>query len=751
MARVFEVYDAKKRQRYHEDDLPLLLGAAPDNQVRLENVAQIVGQIDLHDGKYLFIQPKPDVAEIYHNNLLITDTAWIKSGDQTRIGDWIIRYTLSGDRVEIVKNRYTGPETIVPGMASSQATPGDASPLPPVTTHPERVATSKKRTLVAGLIFIVLLLAAMFILTARPLEVDISPQPENMTITGRFPLMPIGSRYLGLPGSYLLHAARTGYQQLDKEILLDKNQPTRFSFTLKPLPGSLNVTSIPKAATVLLNNSEIGKTPIEQYEIKVGAHQLRCRKTGYTDVIQTIDITPQQLTHIQCTMEADIGRAFIITDPPGAAVTENDFQLGTTPLTLELPAGRHALVLSRKNFTPETLPLNIEAGKTLTHEIISLHRKSCTLTIDSHPSGAEVLADKKVIGTTPLQIHWPPATTHHLRFSLKGYEQKKQTITLTDKRTQTITVKLRPKKTVQKTSRKKPPTKNNSPEQPAQHTAGATPTQSTRQKIRIKPAMVRLEPGSFLMGSSRRETGRRANEGQHKVTLNRAFLLGQHEVTNAEFHRFQPGHHAGNIGGQNLDADDYPVVKVRWEDAARYCNWLSDQQNLPRYYVQRGNTLVAQTPATKGYRLPFEAEWEYAARKVARTRPGSYPWDGQFPPRHPQGNYADESARTIVPVVIRGYYDGFPVLAPVENFPRNMAGLFDMGGNVAEWCHDFYSPIITPMSGRAVDPTGPKSGKFHVYRGSSWRDGAVTELRISYRGYANTTRDSLGFRIARFE
>jgi formylglycine-generating enzyme required for sulfatase activity len=261
--------------------------------------------------------------------------------------------------------------------------------------------------------------------------------------------------------------------------------------------------------------------------------------------------------------------------------------------------------------------------------------------------------------------------------------------------------------------------------------------------------MVRLQPGRFTMGASRRDPGRRANEGRHEVELTRPFLLGVHEVTNAEFHRFRPNHRAGVIAGVSLDGDRQPVVKVSWEDAARYCNWLSQREGLPPYYVEQGSTLVARDLRGTGYRLPFEAEWAYAARMVGRTRPGRYPWNGDFPPRRRSGNYADESARTIVPVVIKGYYDGYPVTAPVESFPRNMGGLFDMGGNVSEWCHDYYSPAPAG-TGVLKDPTGPASGRYHVVRGSSWRDGAMTELRLSYRGYSNTPKDSLGFRVARY-
>jgi len=262
--------------------------------------------------------------------------------------------------------------------------------------------------------------------------------------------------------------------------------------------------------------------------------------------------------------------------------------------------------------------------------------------------------------------------------------------------------------------------------------------------------MIRLEPAAFTMGASRREPGRRANESEHQVEITRPFLLGMHEITNGEFRRFRAGHRSGFIAGLTLDGDLQPVVNISWQDAASYCNWLSEQQGLQPFYREQGNTLVPVSPTTNGYRLPFEAEWAFAARMVGRTQPGRYPWDGGFPPRTRNGNYADESARTIVPVIIKGYFDGFQVSAPVDSFPRNMGGFFDLGGNVSEWCHDYYSPNAGAVSGKTVDPTGPTSGSYHVLRGSNWRDGAMTELRLSFRGYSNKAKDSLGFRVARF-
>jgi formylglycine-generating enzyme required for sulfatase activity len=86
----------------------------------------------------------------------------------------------------------------------------------------------------------------------------------------------------------------------------------------------------------------------------------------------------------------------------------------------------------------------------------------------------------------------------------------------------------------------------------------------------------------------------------------------------------------------------------------------------------------------------------------------------------------------------------------VASFPKNPRGFFDLDGNVSEWCHDYYTPYIPHAGAVEADPTGPESGVHHVVRGGSWRDGSITEVRLSYRGYSRVKRDDIGFRIARY-
>jgi formylglycine-generating enzyme required for sulfatase activity len=199
-----------------------------------------------------------------------------------------------------------------------------------------------------------------------------------------------------------------------------------------------------------------------------------------------------------------------------------------------------------------------------------------------------------------------------------------------------------------------------------------------------------------------------------------------------------------------LNRDEVPVVQVTWEQAALFCNWLSAKDSLPPAYAKKGESMVAVAPMGSGYRLPTEAEWEYCARFGNGPGGLKYGWGNTFPPLPQSGNFADISAKDLLTSYLPAYNDGYPVAAPPEKFTPNPLQLYDMAGNVAEWCHDFYS-IYPYDPGKAyTDPMGPENGNHHVVRGSSWESAGISTLRLAYRDYINARRPDLGFRICRY-
>jgi formylglycine-generating enzyme required for sulfatase activity len=282
-------------------------------------------------------------------------------------------------------------------------------------------------------------------------------------------------------------------------------------------------------------------------------------------------------------------------------------------------------------------------------------------------------------------------------------------------------------------------------------TAEQTRLAATPALVRTKlEQQLKLMPvGRFTMGSPRREPGRRANEGQRDVELKRLFYLGVNEVTNGEFRRFKADHRSGIIGPNTLDLDNQPVVNVGWQQAAAFCNWLSEQEGLPPAYEKKGDQLVAVNPMTQGYRLPSDAEWEWAARYERSGKLRRYPWGDALPVAARSGNYADHTARIVVQDIIPGYDDGYVGTAPVGKFQPSVLGIYDLGGNVAEWTHDYYT-VSLDASQVAIDPLGPQEGKQHVVRGSSWKQSSVTDLRLAARDFGDNARNDVGFRIARY-
>jgi len=274
--------------------------------------------------------------------------------------------------------------------------------------------------------------------------------------------------------------------------------------------------------------------------------------------------------------------------------------------------------------------------------------------------------------------------------------------------------------------------------------AETNPTITTKvgYVVRIVP------PGRFTMGSERREQGRRPNEGMRAVTLKRPFYIGVTEVTNGQFRKFRSSHASGYVEKQTLDLDHHPVSKVTWQDAAAFCNWLSEQEGLPPAYEERDGALVLRQPVSNGYRLPTEAEWEYASRYAAPGKQTRYAWGDALPVPANVGNIAGTETGDWLPARFDEYRDEFQVVAPVGKFAANPLGLHDMTGNVSEWVNDFYLSFVAGTA--SVDPLGPAAGNRHTIRGSSWRSALASELRYAWRDSGDDGGQAIGFRVARY-
>jgi len=224
---------------------------------------------------------------------------------------------------------------------------------------------------------------------------------------------------------------------------------------------------------------------------------------------------------------------------------------------------------------------------------------------------------------------------------------------------------------------------------------------------------VRIAPGTFTMGSPSAEEGRKSDETQHSVTITRAFCMKTTEVTQGEW-QAEAGANPSRF--QNCGAN-CPVENVTWDDAVWYANALSRREGLPACYA--GSTFTGLD--CRGYRLPTEAEWEYAAR--AGTTAATY------------GNL-DSVA----------WYDqnAGETTHPVRQKEPNAWGLYDMLGNVWEWTGDWFGEY----SRAVTDPTGPATGHAWVFRGGSWYHLAPNARAAFRNGRKPGLRSSnIGFRL----
>ncbi len=268
--------------------------------------------------------------------------------------------------------------------------------------------------------------------------------------------------------------------------------------------------------------------------------------------------------------------------------------------------------------------------------------------------------------------------------------------------------------------------------------------------------MVLIDEGEFQMGSLPTEPNRRPDETRHRVRIARPFLLGVYEVTQHEYQQVMKTNpswfSATGLGKERVagkDTSRFPVEHVSWYEAVEFCNRLSQEDGYRPYYhlaeVTWEGDAIKQAKVTiaggNGYRLPTEAEWEYACR-AGTTRPFHYG-------TNTTGREANIKSGTAIGYGAPPTWPALGRTTTVGNYAPNFWGLYDMHGNAGEWCWDWYDRDYYARS-PVDDPHGPEQGTQRVLRGGSWLVSDASCRAASRFSHApEVSNYYAGFRVAR--
>ena len=660
---------------------------------------------------------------------------------------------------------------------------------------------------------LVVLYFSFYFFTAKAVKIDIFDDLNGELIAqdsdikidgGLFPSFKIGGRYLLRSGEYEISIQNEGYVSMNNEtLIIDENESQDRMFDLSRLPGKIVFTTNPGVDFDLyVDDSVVSKATPETF-VSAGNRKIELRFDRYFPIEKEIFVNGKgEIQEYSFDLDPSWADVSISTEPVDVSIFNGNERLGNTPSTIQLIQGKNTLSLRKSGYKDYEIQLDIVAQDSVSLESLILSRLDVPLEIMSEPEGASININDEYRGLTPMEIMLEPLVEHKILISKPGYKDINNQLRLDTIESLSSKGKnsevldyfleeilgqvsfvgtdgakvyrsddligvipfdiemiseeqiLKVKKDGLVTQEIKMTPNPNYPQKievkllnEEQTVLAAIPkTLKTSQSQEMKLIL----PGSFVMGTPRRSQGRLSNENERLVEITKPFYIGTKEVTNNEFRAFKPKHTSGAEMFRELSNGMHPTVMVTWSDAAAYCNWLSEKESLVPAYENIDGQYKLKQPITNGYRLPTEAEWEWVSRYNGGAGEQRYPWGDSMPPIEESGNYADESTESLLTNVLKDYWDGYPVTAPSGRFYPNKIGIYDLGGNVAEWVSDYYAVPTRQLRLVEKDPSGPADGTARVIKGSSWRDSSLTKLRFAYRDYGTQGRLDVGFRIARY-
>lgn len=785
--------------------LPLRVGTGSDCTLRLPGPGGgPVALLDLLDG-VPFVQPVGRDTSLQINGMPLEASRRLQDGDELQFFGSRIQLHIDDQRVLLDVRLEDSAYVTKPPQAADEAGLPDEDAIAPTAfrraaetaAQIEESTTSPLKMIVGGGLAL-LLFVSYLLFSYKSVEFEIEPsEPDGFNIDGGWFRLPIGDRILLRKGNYTVNVKKQGYYDIDQSFVVGDEQSMTVSLRMRKKPGQLLVIAEPPVdAIVTVNDDQLGKAPFGPLELQPGTHSVRVESDRYLpfkDVIEMAGLERVENLHVQ--LVPRWANVSVDSEPAGAEIFAGEEQVGVTPAVIELLEGTHEITVAKDGYAAWDGSVVAEPNVAQSLPKITLQPADAKLLVNTIPRGANVTVNGRYRGQSPLTLSLSPNVDYQIGMSKAGYGVTSRSFRLESAASEsvtvdlsarlgTVTVRVQPADaTVYVDGRSRGTGKTTLRLSSAPHrievkrqgyrpwTRTITPRpgypQTVSARLRSLEAiardsvaqtevsagghtMRRVEGGTFSMGASRAEPGRRANEVILPVTITRPFLISVREVTNKQFAEFRANHDSGADVHISLAADDNPVANVSWADAVQYCNWLSKQEGRTPAYRQEFDQWVPIYPTPDGYRLPTEAEWVLAIRYAGGKQALKFPWGKKWPPPENSGNLADLAARELVPSILPAYDDGYTSSAPVGKFPPNSIGIYDTAGNVAEWVNDLYTVPTPGIKEPLIDPVGPERGTSHVVRGSSWRHSGITELRLSYRDYSATPRPDIGFRIARY-
>ncbi len=425
------------------------------------------------------------------------------------------------------------------------------------------------------------------------------------------------------------------------------------------------LTVSPKDAKVSIDGVLQSSSSDGEYSamLPYGSHTYKVEAGGYISKSGTFTISSSDMTPINVSLVSAMATVSVTCPTPAVSLYVDKKSVGTIPWTGSLKEGMHLVEVKKEGYRSQQRTINLSQQQKLDVAFAELATVQGNLSVNYKPFGADVYVDGKKIGQSPRVFNGLLVGNHKVEIKKDGYGTDSKTVNILEGQTATLAGMLSTNTTVSTAT--------------GSTLSGNTITIPVKDGISIE--MVRVEAGTFTMGATPEMKDPWDDEKPtHQVTLTNDYYIGIYEVTQTLWKAVM-GKNPSKFKGDNL-----PVECVSWDDCQEFINKL--------------NRITGKT-----FRLPTEAEWEYAARGGKKSR--GYQYSGS-------NNLAD----------VAWYEDnsGSKTHA-VGSKQANELGIYDMAGNVWEWCQDWYGKY---SSSSQTNPTGATSGSHRVYRGGGWRNGA---------------------------